>query len=302
MTLRVGFVGLGHMGGPMCANVVAAGFPATAHDLRPERVAAAVAAGATAGASAAACAAAADVLITMLPGPREVEHVLLGAGGALAALPAGALAVDMSTSSPALGRRVAAAGAERGIGVLEAPVADASAVRAGRLNLFVGGTADDLARARPVLEAVGDPERIFHVGPHGAGYAVKLLVNLLWFVNAVAASEALVIGARAGVDLRVLHRALASGPGGSAFLSQWAVRVLEEGDYDEGFPLGLVLKDLALTTELARDTEVPAELAALVEEVHRRAHARYGDGSGEMSAMRLLEDLTDTPLRFGQEG
>lgn len=295
---RIGFVGLGHMGGPMCANVVRAGFAVTAFDVRADAVAEAVAAGAVAGASAAGCAAGADVLITMLPGPAQVETVLLGDGGALAALRPGALAIDMSTSSPALARRLAVAGAERGVGVLDAPVADASAVHAGRLNLFVGGEAEHLARARPVLRAMGDPERIFHVGAHGAGHAVKLLVNLLWFVNAVAGGEAMVMGVRAGVDLRMLHAALTSGPGGSAFLEGWAPRVLEHGDYDPNFPLALVTKDLGLAGELARDTGVPAELTALVEQIHRRARAQYGDAGGEMSALRLYEDLTGTPLRF----
>ena len=109
--MRVGFIGLGHMGGPMCARVARGGFEVSAFDLRREAVEAAVAAGAAPAASAAECAATADVLVTMLPAPPHVEEVLLGSGGALAALPDGALAIDMSTSSPALGRRIAEAAA-----------------------------------------------------------------------------------------------------------------------------------------------------------------------------------------------
>lgn len=299
MTRRVGFVGLGHMGGPMCERVVHAGFAVTAFDLRPEALEAAAAAGAEATATAAECAQAAEVLITMLPGPAQVEEVLLGSGGALDALPDGALAVDMSTSSPELGRRIAKAAAERGVGFLDAPVADALRARDGMLNIFVGGAADDVARARPVLEAMGDPERVVHIGPSGSGYTVKLLVNLQWFVHAAAAAEALVVGVRAGIDVHTLYTALVSGPGRSFFLEHEALEVLEDGEYGERFPLGLVAKDLRLTLELARESGVPTELSARAEEIYGQALERYGFGAGEMAVVRLYEDLAGTPLRFG---
>jgi 3-hydroxyisobutyrate dehydrogenase len=224
--MRIGFVGLGQMGAPMCARLVQAGFEVTAYDLRPEAVRGAAAGGARPGGDAAACAREADVLMTMLPGPAQVEDVLLGAGGALAALPGGAVAVDMSTGSAEAGARVLEAARPRGIAVLDAPVADALRAPEGLLTIFVGGDAADVARVRPVLEAMGDPDRIIHVGPHGAGATVKLLVNLQWFVHAAAAAEALVVGARAGLDVETLHRALATGPSRSSFLEHEALEVL----------------------------------------------------------------------------
>jgi 3-hydroxyisobutyrate dehydrogenase-like beta-hydroxyacid dehydrogenase len=226
-----------------------------------------VAAGARAGADAAGCAREADVLITMLPGPAEVEDVLLGAGGALAALPRGAVAVDMGTGSGDVGRRVLEAARPRGIGVLDAPVADALRAPEGLLTIFVGGDAADVARVRPVLEAMGDPDRIIHVGPQGAGATVKLLVNLQWFVHAAAAAEALVVGARAGLDVETLHRALATGPSRSSFLEHGAAdRVVERdlhplGELEALDRAGDVADDLLGRGDLAEERRVHVELA-----------------------------------------
>jgi 3-hydroxyisobutyrate dehydrogenase len=302
MSLRVGFIGLGTMGAPMCAQVVRAGFEVTAFDLRGEAVAAARAAGAAGADSAAACARRADVLVTMLPGPTEVEDVLLGAGGALAALDAGALVADMSTSEPALGRRIAATAPERGIGFLDAPVADAKRAAEGRLHIMVGGDAADVERARPVLAAMGGDDRITHLGPAGSGYATKLLVNLQWFVHAVAAAEAFAIGLRAGLDVRALHGIFVSGPARSAFLEQEALEVLEDGDYAARFPLALVGKDLALTMDLAREAGVAVELSELTTRIYERARQRFGDGEGEPGAVRLYEELAGAPFRFSAAG
>ncbi len=299
MSTRVAFVGLGHMGAPMCERVVRGGFEVSAFDLRREALDAAVVAGAAPAASAAECAATAEVLVTMLPAPPHVEDVLLGSGGALAALPDGALAIDMSTSSPELGRRIAEAAAPRGIGFLDAPVADALKASEGDLHIFVGGEPADVARARPVLETMGHPERVVHVGPRGAGYAVKLLVNLQWFVHAAAAAEALVIGTRAGIDLRTLHTALAAGPARSSFLENEALEVLEDGEYGERFPLGLVAKDLGMALELAHESGIPAELSARTHDLYDRVLERYGAAAGEMAVVRYYEDLAGVRLRFG---
>ena len=194
------------MGGPMCGHLVAAGFEVTAFDLNPEALARLRDAGARAAGSVAECAQGAEALITMLPAPPQVEQVLLGPGGAIAVLEPGSVAIDMSTSSTAVGGRVVAAASERGIDVLDAPVAGQSiGAQAGTLAIYVGGSEAVFERARPLLEAMGDPDRIFHLGPSGAGYTVKLLLNLLWFIQSVAVGEALTVGVRAGVPLERLH-------------------------------------------------------------------------------------------------
>lgn len=297
-SIRVGFIGLGNMGAPMCAQVLRAGFDVTAFDLRADALAAARGQGVATAASAAECATAADVLITMLPGPAQVADVLLGSGRALAALAERALVIDMSTSAPALGRRIAAAARERGIAFVDAPVADAKRAAEGRLHIMVGGEASDVDRARPVLAAMGGADRVTHVGPVGSGYAIKLLVNLQWFVHAVAAAEAFAVGVRAGIDERTLYDVFVSGPARSSFLEHEALEVLEDGDYAKRFPLGLVSKDLALVMDLARETGVEVDASAVTARLYERARQRFGDGEGELGAIKLYEQLAGTPFRF----
>jgi 3-hydroxyisobutyrate dehydrogenase len=296
---RVGFIGLGNMGGPMCGHLVEAGFEVSAFDLDASAVSRAVDAGARAAADVADCARAAEVLLTMLPAPPQVEQVLLGAEGAIAALEPGSLAIDMSTSSVAVGARVLRAASERGVDVLDAPVAGQSiGAKAGTLAIYVGGSEAAFERARPLFEAMGDPARVFHLGANGAGYTVKLLLNLLWFIEAAAVGEVLTVGVRAGVSLEKLHGALVGSPANSVFLERDVRMVLDDGDYDEAFPMRLVTKDLGLATDLAREVGVPVELSALVEQIHRRARAVYGDEAGEISAVRLYEDLAGVALRI----
>jgi 3-hydroxyisobutyrate dehydrogenase len=296
---RIGFIGLGNMGGPMCGHLVQAGFEVTAYDLDRAALERLRAAGARAARSAADCAQGAEALITMLPAPPQVEEVLLGEDGVIAALQSGAVAIDMSTSSLSVGRRVVAAASARGVDVLDAPVAGQSiGAQAGTLAIYVGGEEHVFGRVRPLFEAMGNPERIFHLGPHGAGYTVKLLLNLLWFIQSVATGEVLTVGVRAGVSLEKLHTALVGSPANSNFLERDVRMVLDDGDYDEAFPMRLVTKDLGLAVDLARDVGVPVELTALVEQIHRRARASYGDDAGEISAIRLYEDLAGIELRL----
>jgi 3-hydroxyisobutyrate dehydrogenase len=297
--MRIGFIGLGHMGGPMSLNLLAAGHTLTVYDVRKEAAAEQVARGACLASTIAEVAENSDTVITMLPTPRHVEQVLLGEGGLLAAMAEGSTWIDMSTSVPAVADRVRAQADPLGLRVLDAPVAGmATGARSGTLQIFVGGDAEDVARQRPLLEAMGDPERILHVGPHGAGYAVKLMLNLLWFSHLVATSEVLTVGAKAGVDLQVLHRCLAAGSANSHFLEKDALSVLHHGDYDESFAMALACKDLGLAIDLAREVGVPVELSALVEQVYRRARATYGDLAGEMIPMKLYEDVAGLELRL----
>ena len=296
---HIAFIGLGHMGGYMCRDVISAGFTVSAYDLDGEALARAAADGARPAESVADCVREAEILLTSLPGPPQVEAVLCGPGGAIAAMVPGSLVIDMSTSSLEVGRRARAAADAAGIALLDAPVAGQTiGAEAGTLSIYAGGEPEAFARALPVLEAIGDPQRIFLLGPGGSGYAVKLLLNLTWFIQAVATAEALTVGVKAGVDLSRLHTALVASPANSAFLERDVLPLLERGDYDDGFAMRLVTKDLGLAVDLARDVGVPVELSSLVEQVHRRARAAYGDDAGEMSAVRLYEDLAGVELRW----
>ena len=297
--MKVGFVGLGNMGLPMSRNILAAGHDLVVHDLRRDAAASLLADGAAWAASPRQAGAGRDVVITMLPAPGHVEQVLLGRRGLLGGLAAGTVWVDMSTSVPAVANRVRALAETRGVAVLDAPVSGmAAGARAGTLQIFVGGAAETYRRVRPLLEAMGDAERILHVGPHGAGYTVKLMVNLLWFAHLTATAEVLTVGVRAGVDLATLRRCLLASPAASNFLDRDVLSVLERGDYDDSFALALACKDLGLAVDLAREVGVPAEVSAVVEQIYRRARARYGDHGGEMLPIKLLEDLTATRLRL----
>jgi 3-hydroxyisobutyrate dehydrogenase len=294
----VSFVGLGHMGGPMSRNLAAAGVDLTVFDVDPDRGGEAVALGARFAGSVAEAAAGADVLITMLPTPAAVEDVLLGGGNALGHLPDGALWIDMSTSVPAVADRVRRQGAGR-IRVLDAPVSGmATGASAGTLQIFAGGEAGDFGAARPLFDILGDHDRTFHVGGHGAGYAVKLMLNQLWFSYLVATAEVLTVGARAGVDLGVLRDCLVASPASSVLLERDLLPLLRDGDYDEGFAIALACKDLGLAGDLAGAVGVPVEVSAVVEQVFRRARAVYGDRAGEMTPVRLYEHIAGVELRL----
>jgi len=296
----VGFIGLGSMGSGMVRNLQKAGFDLVVTDVRAEAAVEAIAGGATWVDTAAQVAASSGVVITMLPTPRHVSDVVYGTAGILAGIADGGTWVDMSTSVPEVAARVRAEEAARGLHILDAPVSGMSVgAAAGSLQIFVGGDGDDVARLRPVFEAMGDPERILHVGPHGAGYAVKLMINQLWFSHLVATAEVLAVGTAAGVDLAVLRDSIVASPANSNFVEHDVLSILDNGDYDEGFAIALACKDLGLSVDLARSVGVSAELSALVEQVYRRAKATYGDRAGEMSPFQLYEDQLGHTLRLG---
>ncbi|NYJ00327.1 3-hydroxyisobutyrate dehydrogenase [Nocardioides thalensis] len=296
---RIGFIGLGSMGSGMSRNLLRAGFELVVHDARPEVLDEYVSLGAQAADSPAELAAATGTVITMLPTPAVVNEVINGPAGVLAGLPDGGTWIDMSTSVPSIADDVRRRAAGRGIAILDAPVSGMSVgAAAGRLQIFIGGDPDQVQRLRPVFEAMGDPERILHVGPHGAGYAVKLMINQLWFSHLVATAEVLAVGVKAGVDLGVLRDALIASPANSNFLEHDLLSILEHGDYDEGFAIALACKDLGLSTEVAAAVGIPVEVSAVVEQVYRRARATYGDRAGEMTPFRLYEDLLGTSLRL----
>lgn len=301
-TPTVGFIGLGSMGAGMTRNLQKAGFPLVVNDLRPESAEDLIAGGATWAATASEVAAKSDLVITMLPTPRHVADAVSGPGGILEGIRDGGTWIDMSTSVPEVADAVRTATASRGLHILDAPVSGMSVGAArGMLQIFVGGDAADVERLRPVFEAMGDPERILHVGGHGAGYAVKLMINQLWFSHLVATAEVLAVGVRAGVDLGVLRDALVASPANSNFVERDVLSILEDGDYDEGFALALACKDLGLSVDLARSVGVSVELSGLVEQVFRRAKNTYGDRAGEMAPFQLYEELVGSPLRLSDE-
>ncbi|MFJ4832121.1 NAD(P)-dependent oxidoreductase [Streptomyces sp. NPDC088747] len=286
-------IGVGRMGGHICSNLVRAGYQVRAYDVDPGRRVTAWAGGARFADSAESAAAGADVLITVLPGPEEVSDVVGDA--VLQALASNATWIDMSSNTPTDAEPLRRRATTHGVSVLDAPMGGSPTdAAAGRLRLFVGGEGDVLARHQPLLSAVAT--RVTHVGGHGAGYTAKLLVNLLWFGQAVATAEALLLAQRAGIDVGVLAETLASSPASSAFIRNDLPSLLA-GDYLASFGLDHILDQLAAVTALAERLGTPHSLADAVRRVHEDALEQYGPVDGELLGVALLEERAGTLLR-----
>lgn len=300
----VGLIGLGNLGGPLANNLLATRHPLVVHSLARTEAEEFLARGARWADSAAELGAQADVVITVLPGPRQIREVMIGGGGVLASMRPGSTHIDMSTSSPEVVDEIRALAEPRGVAVMDAPVSFLAAApigesrRAASLQIFVGGTPEDFARHLPLFRALGGlPDQVIHAGPHGSGYAVKVLLNLLWFVYAAGTAEILALATKLGIDLRLLQRALCASPAQSNFLQYDVNSVLERGDYDDGFTIDLVCKDIQLGLDLGTRTGIDLAVARLVSELHRRALERFGPGSGEMSVLKLYEEAAGEPFR-----
>jgi 3-hydroxyisobutyrate dehydrogenase len=297
---RIGLLGLGRMGQPMCLNLLRAGYTVAVNDLLAERVSAAVAGGATWVASAPELAAGADVLITMLPGPVEVETVMLaspGGPGALLALRRGATWIDMTTGSPTLARTIADQARAHGVSVLDAPVGGGpQAATAGTLQIFVGGDPGVMESHRALLAVLGDPDRIVHVGPSGTGCAAKLLVNLLWFGQAVANAEALMVADREGIDLEVFRGVVVAGSAASHFAEHEATELLA-GDYLPAFSFARCCEELRTVRDLVDGYFLDLPVTHAVDSTYHRALREYGDVDGELLAVKFLEDANGITLR-----
>jgi 3-hydroxyisobutyrate dehydrogenase len=293
MSAGVGLVGLGRMGMPICANLVGAGHDVTATDRRSELEPEVAAIGACWAESARAVAEAADVLITVLPGSEEVREALLSDDGALGGLRRGATWIDMSTCPPGPGRTLAERAQAAGVRCLDAPMGGGvDAATAGTLQLFVGGQPALLEEQRGLLEAVAEPAHISHVGAAGAGYLVKLLANLLWFGQAVATAEALLVAGRDGLDLDVVREAI-----GSSDFIRSDLDALMDGDYLTSFALDRCCDELEAVTAFADELGVPHQLASVVKSVHLRALERYGPVDGELLGVSLLEEQAGLRIR-----
>ena len=297
--MKVAFIGTGSMGGSMARNLAQAGIDITVFDLNAESLKKPAAAGAKVAMTAADCVKGVDVLVTMLPTPAAIDAVMMGSGGVAAALEPNALWIDMSTSIPENANKVAAATANKGIRLIDAPVSGfATGADSGMLSIFAGGDEKDIEVAKPLFDIMGNPDNLFRCGVRGTGYAVKLVLNMLWYDYFVASVEALMLGVKAGVDLEVLRKSLVGSPVNSVILEKDIIPMLRNGDYDEGFAVALVCKDMGLAIDLGRSVGMPLEVSSTVEQIYRRARARYGDKAGELIAAKLYEDDTQTPLRY----
>jgi 3-hydroxyisobutyrate dehydrogenase-like beta-hydroxyacid dehydrogenase len=292
---RIGFVGLGNMGAPMCHRLIQAGHQVHVFDADPDKTAAAALAGGYVAESAAGCARAGELLFTSLPRPDHVRAVMVDAG-ALAALPAGAVWVDLTTNQIDLVTSLADR-APDGVAVVDSPVTGAvDGARNGRLTLFAGGDPAAVDRVRPVLDVLGT---VISCGPLGTGNVVKLVTNQLWFIAAAALGEGFALGMRHGVDLGVLWSAIRQSVGDS-FVAAHDAPSIFAGHYDPSFTLDLCLKDLRLIQQLQDGLGADLPLTDAARGAFTLAAQRYGAQAAELHIAKRIED--DAGLSFRLPG
>jgi 3-hydroxyisobutyrate dehydrogenase len=287
---RIGFIGLGTMGGAMAANVARAGFEVSAWNRTAGRAAELGDLGVVLAESPAAVARASEIIVTVVSDTPDVEAVLFGAGGAAEGAAAGTLVIDMSTISPSATRDYAARLAERGIAMLDAPVSGGSeGAKKGTLSIFVGGDPADLERARPILAAMGTT--ITHVGPSGAGQAAKAVNQVILAGTYLGVAEGIVLALKAGLDVDQLVAALSGGAAQSWVLASRSGRMLAN-DYPLGFKVSLHRKDLGIALQLARETGTVLPVSALCEQLEIGLIGR-GHGDDDMSAVaRTIREMS----------
>ena len=259
--MRVGFIGLGNVGNPMAANILKAGYNLTIYDLRRETGQNLEAAGATWAVNPKAVAAQSDVVLSSLPGPREVEAVVLGEDGVFAGLNRGSAFIDLSTNSPTIMRTIAEIGASRGFHVLDAPISGGVwGAREATLTFFVGGDKGDFEQFQPLLRSIG--ENVAYMGAAGCGNVTKLVNNLMMYINLMGACEGMAIGVKAGIDPQALLDMIKTSTGDSMVL--FFMGLFLKGE-EMCSATDLAVKDMHLGVELGKEFGVPLELSPLVE-------------------------------------
>lgn len=293
--MRVGFIGLGHMGGPMCRNVIRAGHDVRVFDLRSDAIAACTVLGGTAASSTADAAAGAELVLTSLPMPADVEAVALGPNGIVHGARPGTIYADLSTNSPKMIRSIAERLAAKGIVTLDAPVSGGVVgAEKGTIAIMVGGAEEAYATCKPVFEAMG--KSISHLGGLGCGCVAKIVNNLIAFSNMAAGAEGLMLGAAAGIDPVKLDEVIRNSSGNSMGYRGVARKTLD-GDWSPSFSVDLAYKDLHLALELADELGIPLLLGSQVHNLMRMARG-LGFGRDDATAlMRVYETTLQRAVR-----
>ena len=294
--MKVGFIGVGNTGGPMCRNIIKnTNHEVIVFDLSRDAVKACTDLGASAGGSVADVAARCEVVITSLPLPRIVEDVALGPNGIAANAKPGTTYIDLSTNAPATARRCNEGMQAAGIAMLEAPVSGGTArAKDGTIVIMVGGAQETFEAQLPLLKSFSG--EVVHCGEIGMGSVAKLINNMLAFCNSAAAAEALMIGKRSGIDLKKLDQVIRNASGMSTGYGNMATKAFK-GEFQATFALDLAHKDLRLALELADELGVPGMIAPQVMNLMRMARG-MGLGTSDSCAMiRVYETALNTEVR-----
>lgn len=293
--MRIGFIGLGIMGGPMAANLVAAGYEVAGYNRSEAKRRRLAEAGGTAVGSVAEAVRNADVVITMLPDSPDVEAVALGEDGVFAHAKSGTLYADMSTIRPDVARRLDAEGRERGLRVLDAPVSggEQGAID-GTLSIMVGGAADDFAAVREVFDVMG--ATIVHVGPAGAGQTVKAANQLIVAGTIELVAEAMVFLEAQGVETGTAVEVLGGGLAGSKVMQAKSDN-MRSRSFNPGFRVELHDKDLGIVTAAAREAGVTIPLGAAVAQLMGALKAQGHGGLDHSALIKIVEELSGRAAR-----
>ena len=287
---KVGFIGLGNMGGAIAERIRGAGFSLTVYDRRPEAAQPFAQRGAAVAGSAREVAERSDVVLSSLPAPPDVAAVTLGPGGVLEGIRAGGVFVDLTTSSPDLIRRLHGHFKERGAHVLDAPLSGGRAeVVLGKQEITVGGDHDVFLRVRPILAAFGD--QIIYAGGLGAGAVCKLVHNMLMRDVTQAIAEGMTLGVKAGVSAEVVWEGIRRGLFGKQMVLHAALpKTAFRGAYESPtYTLALAQKDITLAMDLARELNVSLPVSSIVEQINIHA-MRRGWGARDSSVSFVLQE------------
>ena len=294
MSSKVGFIGLGIMGKPMAGHLIKAGYEVTVYNRTPGKTDELVQAGAKVASTPKECATGKDIVITIVTDSPDVEAVLFGANGAAEGATSGCVVIDMSTISPDVTREIAARLQEKGIGFLDAPVSGGDiGAQKGTLTIMVGGDEATFGRVKEVFEPMG--QRITHVGPVGAGQVTKASNQILCAVNLVGVCEALALAHRSGLDLAKVHQVVTGGAAASWSLENLGKAIID-GNFDPGFMVKLIQKDLNIVLNAAKTLGVPLCGTALAHQYFRSNEA-FGEGDlGTQAMFKVLERLGNFEL------
>jgi len=298
MAVSVGFIGVGNMGNPMAGNVLKAGFPMAVFDKHAPAMANLVQAGAYRATSAREVIERSEVVLTCLPASPDVEAAYLEPGGLVECAKAGMVLVDLSSVLPSTPRKIEPRAKERGVSFLEAPVSGGvSGARAATLAIMAGGDPQVLDRVRPVLRAIGP--NIFHVGPVGAGNTVKAINNMMACVNSLAMMEGVAVGVKAGLDPMTVYEVVKASSGGSKALERIVTAIVPR-NFEPGFKVRLMNKDLETFNTIAKDLHVPVSFANVAQRYQQAAMAAGLADQDTSVAMTIIERLAAIePKRAG---
>lgn len=294
--MNVGFIGLGAMGKNMAKNLQKAGLNLFVTDPFAPAVKELTDLGATAGADAGAVAAAVDVVCTSLPNSAILMDVVLGENGVLKNMKAGGLHIDFSSVEPAVARDLAVKYQEKGCGFVDAPVSGGmSGAEAGSLTIMVGASEVNFAKAKPIMEHIGN--NINRMGDVGSGQSMKLVNNLLLGANMVAVAEALTLGVKLGLSPQVMYDIISRSSGGSYALERKVKNFIMAGNFIPGFAVDLQYKDLELAISTAKSMSVPLPMGTLAQQIFEIAKAK-GWGKEDISAVvKFFEEMAQVEVR-----